>query len=238
MNSLIFIGGLVLSVSMVSSIAIPNPFNHIHVSPMTTGNSLLTPFTHVSSPIHASTVSSQWPSNYAQASSIFPSSVSTSHAFDSTHMGATGATPQLESSMVQRFELIPGQGLTPAVTYFLPTGKCPKNYYCRAEMTIYKEFTGATAIAVGYSVWHFVDPNGPIPSSALKRIMATTNSELQRYLSILTHATYPDYPYRNDLCRYDFGVGIAEFRNVVNEMSACTSVTDGVCRKTNVVKRC
>lgn len=105
-------------------------------------------------------------------------------------------------------------------------------------MTIYKEFSGATAIGVGYSVWHFVDPNGPIPSGTLNRIMATTTIELRRYLSILTHATYPDYPYRNDLCRYDFGVGVAEFRKVLTEMSACTSVTDGICRKTEVVKRC
>lgn len=112
------------------------------------------------------------------------------------------------------------------------------DFYCRAEMTIYQEFSGTTAIAVGYSVWNFVNPSAPIPGSLLKMIMDTTVPEIRRYLILLTHSTYPDYPNRDQLCRYDFGYAVAEFQKAISEMSACTAVYDGVCRKTEIVQRC
>lgn len=215
--------GFILSVTLVSAIAIPNPFQSVHGTPLTTGNSLLSPFTRTSS--------SSFSSTYQPTTHIFPQLNHAATAFHTT-------TPLIESNISERFELIPGKGLTPTMSYLLPTGKCPVHFYCRAEMSIYKEFSGTTAISVGYSIWNFIDPNAAVPMGVIDMIMATTVPEIRRYLMLLTHSTYPDYPFRDQLCRYDFDYAVEEFQKAITEMSECKFLYDGVCRKTEVVQRC
>lgn len=158
--------------------------------------------------------------------------------FAQSSLSSRPVTSFVESQVAERFEIVPNKGMTPTITYLLPTGKCPIDFYCRAEMSIYQEFSGRTAVSVGYSIWSFVNPGAAVPASLLSMIMETTVPEVRRYLVLLTKSAYPDYPYRDQLCRYDFGYAVSEFKKAISEMNACTKLYDGVCRKTEVVQRC
>lgn len=87
--------------------------------------------------------------------------------------------------MPARMVTPPKAGMTPELTWYVPTGQCPGGWYCRAQLTMYSRFDGKTEVRAGYSVWFFEAPSAPIPSYTRTIIAATSMSEIRGWTNAL-----------------------------------------------------
>lgn len=231
-----------LSSIFISATGFPIPFQNIQTFPMTSGNSLLSPFVKASSGSPLTSPITSEITSHLITDDVFHTAHYSDHAsapltslpVDFT----TSTTSNIASNTVERFNPFPSKGMTPMFTYFFPTHKCPANYLCRAQMTIYEEFTGATAMEFGYSIWNFKNADAAVPKETIAAILATTNQELYKYIALLAKALFEHYPNRAKICYAGFRESIPVFRKVIEEMESCTQLSLGFCGKKELLKRC
>lgn len=123
-------------------------------------------------------------------------------------------------------------------TYFVPTGKCNAGFYCRAQITIYQDFSGVTGLEFGYSLWSFVDPDAKVPNSTIDRIKATTEEEILKYIEAISKAFEVDYPYETGHCKADIHDAIALFKKIVEGIDNCSTLSHGFCSQKQTFTRC
>lgn len=130
-------------------------------------------------------------------------------------------------------------GMTPMLTWYIPTSKCSANWYCRAEMTAYQEFQGGTVVKCGYSIWHFSGSSVSIPKGDLNRIAATTDAEINSYIENLAPAIYEDYRFQAKVCKVTYPEAIAAFKTAIKEtVSTCAMTENYKCVRSQTAQKC
>lgn len=130
------------------------------------------------------------------------------------------------------------QEVSPRLTYYVPTGKCPNTYFCRAEMTAYKQFMGKTIVTIGYSVWNFWKPQSVIPPGTVERIQKTSDKEIATYIKILAHAIGSEYPNPDRLCHVTVKEAFVAFKTALKHMTWCKVLKNSKCEQTVRIAAC
>lgn len=125
---------------------------------------------------------------------------------------------------------------TPYLKWYLPTFKCDANWYCRAELSAYKEFSGKITVAVGYSTWYFNEQSAAIPYSTLDNIANTVFPEIVSYTDQLSDKLYNTPQSWLEICPTSLVEVDNAFQEVIKTfVDECKYTTDFVCEKSKTV---
>lgn len=128
-----------------STIAIRN----MQAFPVASANGIVSLFLHTSSGSPFTSAFTSETTSHLQQDNIVPNTQSGEHAsapVSDFSVGMSRSTkPYIDSNTVEHINPRPAKVMASMFTYFIPTSKCPKDYYCSAQMTIYQDFTGVTS---------------------------------------------------------------------------------------------